>query len=840
MSLNRTLAGLIDAAGDVKSASLDNAASLTVYSTKEDLPSSGMSSGDQAYVTGNSRFYISNGSGWYNVALVNATPSLSIDPTGAIALSVTGDPTTITLTATDSDNAVAGLTYTVESDGNFSGLATISQDSSVFTITPLSEDSATTSSSTLTFKASDGISFGSGTRTLTLSFSVANSKYTAFLLQADSASLDNPILDVSSNALTISKNGNVFSNSFSPYHPGGYAIQYNGIADYITAASSADFDIGGTGDWSLEGWLWWDPSYSAYNYTRFMGFGPYYNDTKSLGIILNDNDNSGYLTVYWNDGALGRKLISSQTVAKGEWVHIAVCRQGNAIALFYNGTRVANNASYTGSIQTGNTNFWVGHDLWGTSSEGFIGYHTDIRVVNGSSAYDPTSSSITVPTGPLQTITNTVFHTGTLPYIGDKSSSNHDITVNSVQSKKRFGPYDYLGYTKTNHGGSVYFDGSGDYLTGASDNGLIASGNGFTVEGWVYWTNLRSANEFVVAATTGANNYEPYWFIGSSTSNNWRYSWGNAASVNSSIPIIANQWNHFAMVVTSGGAGTLYINGKSKATTTGISLNGSATGVAVSHVGGGPGVGTLHITGYVADVRYVNNSSVYTAEFTPPVAPLSAISGTQFLTCKNQGTIYDKAGSPIDVILDYGQPSSPAITSSSTQRKFTTSNSIVLANNAEGIDVTGIEIGTAPFTVEGWFYHTLTNQAAIYFSSQTDNTFQIKSDYIDANRWFYTYVASTGYNFQYTSGDTMLNTWNHIVLQRNSSNVLQMFLNGTSLGTHTSVTGNVNTSNDLQLFAGAEGGGYTNFEGYVQDFRISVGIARYSGNFTPPTAQFDG
>ena len=120
----------------VLTSTADGSGGVTVYATKEDLPSSGLTSGDQAYVTANSRFYISNGSGWYNVALINATPSLTIDPTGSIALSTEGATTTITLTATDSDNALAGLTYSVESDGSFGGLATISQDSSVFTITP--------------------------------------------------------------------------------------------------------------------------------------------------------------------------------------------------------------------------------------------------------------------------------------------------------------------------------------------------------------------------------------------------------------------------------------------------------------------------------------------------------------------------------------------------------------------------------------------------------------------------------------------------------------------------------------------------------------------------------
>jgi len=144
---------------------------LVVYSTLEDLPASGLTSGDQAYVTATNRIYVSNGSGWYSVALINATPTLSISPSGAVELATDGTtPTVITLTGADSDTALGALTYSVESDGSFANIATLSQDSSVFTITPLSEDSATPGSSTLTFKVSDGVSFGSGTTTVSLSF----------------------------------------------------------------------------------------------------------------------------------------------------------------------------------------------------------------------------------------------------------------------------------------------------------------------------------------------------------------------------------------------------------------------------------------------------------------------------------------------------------------------------------------------------------------------------------------------------------------------------------------------------------------------------------------------
>ena len=157
--------------GNVRLTSTADGSGLVVYANKESLPSTGLTSGDQAFVTATSRFYISNGSGWYNVAMINATPTLSISPSGAIQLATDGStPTVVTLTAADSDNAVAGLPLTVESDGNFGGLATLSQDSSVFTITPKAQNSATQTNSTLTFKASDGINIASGTTAFSLTF----------------------------------------------------------------------------------------------------------------------------------------------------------------------------------------------------------------------------------------------------------------------------------------------------------------------------------------------------------------------------------------------------------------------------------------------------------------------------------------------------------------------------------------------------------------------------------------------------------------------------------------------------------------------------------------------
>ena len=147
---------------------------VSVYSSLDNLPTTDLTSGDQAYVTENNRLYISNGSGWYNVAVINATPALTLSTSGTIILATDGTPTVITMTATDSDNADASLVLSIESGGDLFKLATVSQDSSVVTITPRSEDSATTlgydGAATLTFKASDGVNQATVQNTFTLTF----------------------------------------------------------------------------------------------------------------------------------------------------------------------------------------------------------------------------------------------------------------------------------------------------------------------------------------------------------------------------------------------------------------------------------------------------------------------------------------------------------------------------------------------------------------------------------------------------------------------------------------------------------------------------------------------
>jgi len=163
------------------------------YATTGDLPTAGNEVGDQAFVTGNDRLYIWSGAGWYNIALINNTPTINriLDSDNdsnwtSFALNTDGSASTITIVATDPEGF--DVTYTTTTDSGFDGLATVSGDSSVFTITPLSEDSATETTGTITFKASDGVNIASTIRTFTLQFRTDWSSFTKELIDADDLS----------------------------------------------------------------------------------------------------------------------------------------------------------------------------------------------------------------------------------------------------------------------------------------------------------------------------------------------------------------------------------------------------------------------------------------------------------------------------------------------------------------------------------------------------------------------------------------------------------------------------------------------------------------------------
>jgi len=159
-------------------------AGLAVYSTLDSLPISSLTSGDQAYVEENNRLYISNGTGWYNVSLVNLSPTFDSNINSTFTIVDSQTPLIIRNPASDSDDPAAVITYggTLSDSGQY--MVTLTRDSSVWTFTPLSSDSVYNNVTlgnipdsdggdfTYTFTASDGIN--QATKLITITYDGLN------------------------------------------------------------------------------------------------------------------------------------------------------------------------------------------------------------------------------------------------------------------------------------------------------------------------------------------------------------------------------------------------------------------------------------------------------------------------------------------------------------------------------------------------------------------------------------------------------------------------------------------------------------------------------------------
>ena len=816
-SINRKLANLITTTGDVATSALDNAASMQVFSSVDSLPVSGLSAGDQALV--GQRLYISNGSGWYNVALINATPSLTLSSSGTIALSNDGTPTVITMTATDSDNSNANLFLTLESGGDLFKFATISQDSSVVTITPRTQDSATTlgfdGGSTLTFKASDGINQATVQNTFTLAFSIANSKSTSVLLQVDASATDNQV-DASTNTHTITEAGNIASSAFSPYHPGGYSVTFDGTGDYIRFDNAVLAE--GTGDFTAEAWVYRTGSHST-------------NDT-----IFGHDAAPGYQIAFGSSNNLrfdvgtssGDEYLSTGTLEANRWYHIVYQRASGVLQGFKDGVSLG-----TQSVTTNftNTKIDVGVNRGGTAY--FEGYLRDVRIVKGTAVYS--GSGFTPPTAPLTAISGTSLLTCHLPYIVDGSSNNISPTINGNTSTARFSPYDYeAAYTKADHGGAVYFDGNGSDNITASN---IAIAGNCTFEFWFY-QDIAQSNAY--RCMLGANTYGsgvPFTLY--TYGSNVTLWLSNSGGPHISGAFTAFAWHHMAMVRNSG-TWTLYINGVAKGTsTTGGSYDFAAT---TDYRFGENHAGSYDWRGYISDARFVSGTAVYTTAFTPPTAPLTAITNTQLLTCTNKNDIWDAGGTATGLAGNLFTRSG-SVASSNTQRKFTTSSSIYYTGSyPRTVHYLGPEtyFRTGDFTIEGWVWFNAVNVA--------DGVFHLRAGALANDTNGLAVGIQNNGNLRCYFNNTQLTsttaataqTWIHFAAVRNNGSAT-FYVNGTA----TSIA-NVSDTNDYQLTHLHTGVYYgtwpANYDltGYIQGFRVTKGLARYTSNFTPSTTEFTG
>lgn len=659
---------------------------------------------------------------------------------------------------------------------------------------------------------------------------------------------DNRFIDDSANNLTITRNGSPTVQRFNPFSPTittptSYSAFFDGTGDWLSGigtVSSFNFMHNTSALFTIEAWVYTGTTGAQQTIACTNGVAA----SASVGFwFVIETDNT--LRLFVTKGSAGNPVInavSSGTVPLNSWTHVAVTYNqslaSNNATFYINGvlsgtaTKTANapvdsnagNALNIGSFQGGGTYM--------------VGYISNLRITNSivyTGAFTPSAT-------PLTAVANTALLTCQSATLIDNSTNNFTITNNGDTAPRQFNPFGWTNitsssaaYTTALYGGSGYFDGTGDYLLGPSGNSAFAMGTGdFTLECWLY-LNAKAAGTHFFSVGNGSGTT---WLLGLNNTPNFEFYAAGASRITGTTNPILSAWYHVAISRVSGST-RLFVNGVQEGSTYSDTNNYTcSSGFPI--IGIRPELATP-MNGYMSDLRVIKGQARYTSNFQPPIAPLTALPNTVLLNNMTSAGIYDSS-----MITTYETIGNASI---NTSVKKYGNTSLYFDGTGDHLYAPwnpGLELGSGNFTIEFWAY--ISGGNALYCWS-TDWHYGMTFNYggASSNRvgiW----ASSNGSSWNIfnadgggngiSTGTITLNTWTHVALVRNGS-TWTLYLNGTSAWTGTSSATIVTRSSDTFRIGGPwPNSGPAAFNGYMDDFRITNGIARYTANFTPPTAPF--
>jgi hypothetical protein len=406
----------------------------------------------------------------------------------------------------------------------------------------------------------------------------------------------------------------------------------------------------------------------------------------------------------------------------------------------------------------------------------------------------------------------------------DSSTNNFTITRNGNTTQGTFNPFvSSPPYSPSVNGGSGYFDGTGDYLSVPTSVGVIGT-NDITIEAWVYVSSLLTQSIFVTATGSGTTAI----LLGLVSDGTVRFRCGvSGNNLLSASLYLLNSWNHIAVTRTSGLL-NIFINGVKDANSyTSSPFNFSANDYA--------SVGATNLfpspagffNGYISNLRMVDGTVVYTANFTPPTAPLTAITNTSLLLSGTNAGIFDNAIKNNLETVGNAQVST-------TVKQFGT-GSISFDGTGDWLTApnnTNLQLSTGNFTIEAWVYLNAVGSVRGFVSKGTSTTgWSLGSNSLNQVVFSYDSLSIV------STGVLLISTWYFVTVVREGTgtNQTKIYINGTNDGTGT-VASNFNQTNIM--YVGANRVAADPLNGYIDDLRITKGVARYTANFTAPTAAF--
>ena len=563
--------------------------------------------------------------------------------------------------------------------------------------------------------------------------------------------------------------------------------------------------------------------------------------------VHNGSTDTGW-QLFWNDGAIGIRTYYSNvmnfnvdmTAYRGKWFHIAYVRSSGTQKIYIDGVEKCSTATVWN---------WTDSSLQiGYTSQDFNGYISNLRLIKGTALY---TAAFTPPSAPLTAISGTSLLTCQSNRFIDNSTNNFTITKNGdakVVAANPFAPASsYAIY------GSGYFDGTGDYLSVPYNSELaLGSGSTWTIEYWVYF------NASLGTYTPISHQQDPTvrWCVEHSASTTLLLFDNSTATTFTNPSTLAhNTWNHVAFV-RDGTTVRMYINGVVSVTTTTNNLSNITSGpVSIGRNEFG-GAYFFYMNGYVADVRLVKGTAVYTSAFTPPVAPLTAVSGTSLLTLQNNqphtnSTFLDKSNFK-SLVNRFGNTTQGTFTpyGSNWSNYFDGSSFIYPAAGLSAAmgggfagNIISFEMWIHPtnFDAGGYGQGLSGAYAAVAANGRWLLSLEKTAAKTSKLKFAYTNSTSSQIDIESTASAINLNKWNHIAITIDattaSNATITLFANGTLLNTFTGQNMSTQTSYYRVPYIGGVSSSFVSeFVGYISNYRILSGVFAYTGNYNIPTS----
>ena len=406
--------------------------------------------------------------------------------------------------------------------------------------------------------------------------------------------------------------------------------------------------------------------------------------------------------------------------------------------------------------------------------------------------------------------------------------------------------------------GSVYFDGTGDYLQipDSTDFDLGISNEPFTMELWFYKNSAAGSHcELGVlrgggaAAWNGSNGHQYRAFQYTDNKIYWQW-WNGSANksiISSATPAI-NTWHHF--VVSYDGTTTrAFLNGVIFGTSTEAYAKPSASNI--TRIGQDPS-NSVTTHGYHSNVRICKGHAVYTGNFTVPTRELEVHTGakgvvfpaadnrTVLLTCQSSTDATAEATGRHIITVDGDATAADAnpglirktnITSTITEN----TGSVFFDGNGDYLKIdssSDFAFGTDDFTMECFYYPTGGDYEWL-MDCRDATTSQLGPAVYTNNSNISVYLNGS---VRISGTRPSDNNWYHVALVRNSGTTT-LYVDGISQGTYSDSTNYVSTNFRI---GGNEQNPPTLFgTQYSSNVRVCKGHAVYKSQFIPPTRELD-